>query len=117
MIHPGERTLNDFIDGVLAAGEQAEVEEHLERCAECALLVADVRRVISDAASLPPIAPPTRAWMSLVARLDEPAAIESSVLSGFPVRRSTDSPPEGGPVASKRQRRDGGSRNKSVAIL
>ena len=48
-MHPEEHQLNDYVDGVLDAREQTDVAWHLERCSECALLVAQLQSIVHEA--------------------------------------------------------------------
>lgn len=43
MIHLGEGTLQELLDGELAPGPRAQADAHLASCAECAGLLADLR--------------------------------------------------------------------------
>ena len=61
-IHPGDAQLNDYVDGAMDATDLAAVASHLDRCAECALLVAQLQHVIRDARALPPMHPPAAVW-------------------------------------------------------
>ena len=66
-MHPREQQLNDYVDGVLEATDQLDVAEHLERCAECALCVAQLQCIVRDARSLPPLQPPAAVWARIEA--------------------------------------------------
>jgi anti-sigma factor RsiW len=67
--HPAEHTLNEFVDGDLDAAERAAVQRHLDVCAECAALAADLRSVARAAGALEPLAPPAEGWARLEARI------------------------------------------------
>ena len=54
--HESER-LSAYLDGELAAAEQAEVSAHLAACPECAAFLADLAAVDAEAAGLPADAP------------------------------------------------------------
>jgi len=73
-MHPHKETLNDYVDATLEPGRRGAVEQHLHECADCALVVAELQHIISEAASLPTVAPPSHIWTRLQARLDAPAA-------------------------------------------
>ena len=73
-LHPTKEALNDYVDGVLELDGRADVEQHLHECADCALVVAELQHIITEAASLPALAPPPHAWTELQARLNAPAA-------------------------------------------
>ena len=61
-MHPGEEQLNDYVDGALEPADQAAVAAHLDECAPCALLVAQLQRIVRDARALPHVMPPPEAW-------------------------------------------------------
>ncbi len=73
MKHPSEETINDYVDGALSAHERADVKRHVESCAQCALLAAELRHVVEAAASLPSIDPPARVWGRLEPQLGQRA--------------------------------------------
>ncbi|HEV3216802.1 MAG TPA: anti-sigma factor [Vicinamibacterales bacterium] len=68
---PTTEALNDYVDGSLDAAVQAEVDEHLRTCADCALMVAELQDLIGAARSLPPVPPPAYVWTRLQARVGE----------------------------------------------
>jgi hypothetical protein len=73
-MHPTNETINEYVDGVLSAETCAEVEHHLQTCAQCALLVAELQHVIRAAGALSPVAPPAHVWSRLESRLDDSSA-------------------------------------------
>jgi anti-sigma factor RsiW len=73
MNHPTEETINDYIDGGLSADERVDVERHLESCAQCARLAAELQDIVEAAASLPLMDPPERVWERLEPRLEQGA--------------------------------------------
>jgi len=48
-----EHLLAEYVDGTLSPAENAQVQEHLEQCSECAELVAELQKVVSMVRSLP----------------------------------------------------------------
>ena len=72
-MHPSNEALNDYVDGDLDAAIHVQVEQHLETCADCALVVAELRHVIATARSLPQVSPPPQVWTRLEAQLSTPA--------------------------------------------
>lgn len=44
--------LDDYVDGALPEAEFLEIEQHLERCAECRHIVEDIRSLLKEAQSL-----------------------------------------------------------------
>ena len=61
-MHPSETTIHDYVDETLGAFERTELERHLATCAECRLLVDDLREIRRAARSLELREPPVRAW-------------------------------------------------------
>jgi hypothetical protein len=70
MTHPTEQTLNDFLDRALSPAEHVEVADHVERCGDCALIVAELQYVVREAAALGPVTPPAHVWERLRERLE-----------------------------------------------
>ena len=68
--------LSDFVDGQLAGDERAAVIAHLETCAACRGLVADLEHLRATARQLRPIPPPDHVWLEVAGqiRLDAPAS-------------------------------------------
>jgi len=65
-MHLTEERLNDYVDGELSATERAEVERHLEGCAECRAEVAGLRELLYEVATLPlEITPPEELWVGV----------------------------------------------------
>jgi len=81
-MHPDDLTLNDYVDGALAASEQTAVERHLETCADCRRIVEDFREIRREAAALPPMEPPARAWTRIAAAIEREPQPSSSWLPG-----------------------------------
>ena len=69
-----EATLNEYVDGTLAARERATVEAHLIDCAGCRAAIVELRALVSAAAALPKsIAPERNLWTAVEARIGQPA--------------------------------------------
>jgi Putative zinc-finger len=66
--------LSEYLDGELADGEREAVESHLAGCAACARVLADLKRVVSRAASINPRPPSADLWPGIAARIDAPGA-------------------------------------------
>ena len=64
-MHPNDTTLNDYVDGSLAAAERAGVEQHLTACVACRQIVDDLRAILDAAGDLELREPPVRAWSRL----------------------------------------------------
>jgi len=73
--------LQELIDGTLGAIRTAELQQHLDSCAECRALHDDLRRIHDAAGTLRPVVPPDHIWLQIAGRLrqegrvhDRPAA-------------------------------------------
>ena len=65
-----ELTLNEYVDGTLAARDRASVEVHLSECAACRTAVAELRALVAGAAALPNRIEPGRdLWATIDARI------------------------------------------------
>jgi len=64
-MHPNEAVLNEFVDGTLADAGRAEVERHLQSCADCRATVHDLRELAGAARTLAVREPPARVWTRL----------------------------------------------------
>jgi anti-sigma-K factor RskA len=75
-MHPNETAIHDYIDDTLAPRQRADVERHLEGCAECRRLVDDLREIRKAFAGLKNDLrePPVRAW----GRLERAIRLEHS---------------------------------------
>ncbi len=73
-----ERYLNSIqgaVDGTLGSIRRAELEMHLDQCADCRALFEDLGRIRDAAAELPPLQPPDRAWLQIAGRLRQEGRI------------------------------------------
>ena len=72
-MHPNGESLNEFVDGTLAAAERVEVDRHLGKCAECRATVDGLRELARAIRALEPRQPPVRVWSRIerAIRLDE----------------------------------------------
>ncbi len=65
-----EVTLNEYVDGTLAARDRASVEVHLAECAACRTAVAELHALVAGAAALPKRIEPGRdLWATIDARI------------------------------------------------
>ncbi len=65
-----EATLNEYVDGTLAARERATVEAHLIDCAGCRAAIVELHALFTAAAALPKsIAPERNLWTAVEARI------------------------------------------------
>ena len=74
--HRTER-LSAYIDGELTATERETLEAHLARCVECAGVLADLRGIVAEAATLEDRMPERDLWPAIAARIG--ARIRASV--------------------------------------
>src|SRR4051812_17136445 len=82
-------SIQELVDGTIGPIRRAELERHLDTCADCTALVADLRAIRDAAASLDPLEPPDGVWLQIAGRLrqeglvpaplPEPAASRSRV--------------------------------------
>jgi anti-sigma factor RsiW len=61
--------LSEYLDGELDDGERVALEAHLQTCADCAAVVADLRRVVYRARTLEAEAPHRDLWPAIAARI------------------------------------------------
>jgi anti-sigma factor RsiW len=70
MIHdPWTDRLSEYVDGELPEWERHALESHLESCADCSLIVSDLRRVVRRARTLKNPPPATDLWPGIAARI------------------------------------------------
>jgi len=77
--------LSDYLDGELAAEERYAIESHLAGCAQCAAVLADLKRVVERARELEPRPPQADLWSGIAARIDRPNVVsfETAVAQRF----------------------------------
>src|SRR5262245_14982273 len=71
-------SIQELIDGSLGSIRRAELEMHLDECADCRALVEDLRRIHDAAAALPVVDAPDRAWLQIAGRLRQEGRIRAS---------------------------------------
>jgi anti-sigma factor RsiW len=71
MTHPTDETLNDYLERELSPADQVRVATHLETCADCARVVADIQQIVREASALGPLDPPPHVWTRLAQSLDD----------------------------------------------
>jgi len=74
--HPTER-LSAYMDGELAAAERTSVEHHLETCADCQRVLADLRGIVVRARSLEDCPPENDLWSGIEERLEDRSMVVS----------------------------------------
>jgi hypothetical protein len=57
--------LSELVDGTLSRESKARLESHLDGCADCRALLADIRRIRLSARALPKMAPPDSIWQKV----------------------------------------------------
>jgi anti-sigma factor RsiW len=62
--------LSESVDGGLPRDARAKLEAHLETCADCRALLADLKRVKAAARALPKMTAPESVWQNVRAGLD-----------------------------------------------
>jgi anti-sigma factor RsiW len=77
-------SIQDLIDGTIGPIRRAELERHLEGCADCRALVADLETIRDRAASLDRLEPPSRVWLQIAGTLRQEGRIAAA-----PVRRAS----------------------------
>lgn len=61
-----------YMEGDLSPAEQAEAEEHLADCAACTEVLAELRAIASQAATMPPLEPSRDLWSGIESRIATP---------------------------------------------
>jgi anti-sigma factor RsiW len=61
--------LSEYLDGELPAAERAALEAHLETCADCRAVLADLRRVVARSRFLDVKAPRRDLWPGIASRI------------------------------------------------
>lgn len=99
--------LSEYLDGELSADEQRAVDAHLRGCAECAAVLADLKRVVARAqqAGAAPRPPTVDLWSDIAARIDSQRSARRSAerVGASPVARFASG--GGNRVAERRTRR------------
>jgi anti-sigma factor RsiW len=82
-------SLSELVDGTLSREAKGRVESHLEACAECRALLADLRRIRESARALPKSTPPESVWQKVRADFDA----ETGRATRLPVATRTQASP------------------------
>jgi len=77
--------LSELVDGTLSRDARARLESHLEECADCRGLLADLRRIRESARALPKIAAPEAVWQKVRADFEAEAARDKRLTFPSPV--------------------------------
>ena len=62
-------SIHELIDGTIGAIRRAELERHLEDCAECRSFLADIQALRQAAGSLDSLEPPDGVWLKIAESL------------------------------------------------
>ena len=62
-------SIHELVDGTIGPIRRAELERHLDECADCRALAGDLRVIHDTAASLDPLEPPDGVWLQIAGRL------------------------------------------------
>jgi anti-sigma factor RsiW len=81
--------LSDYVDGDLRPAERTELERHLETCAECRGVLAELRSVVERAHTLPTVAAAPDLWPAIAARIAEHGAVGAPTAPAVAVRRES----------------------------
>ena len=89
-MHPREDDIHAYIENALDASARADVERHLQDCADCKQLVADLAEIRQVASSLDLREPPARVWLRIERAIELERRAERGGVSG--ASRTTMSP-------------------------
>jgi hypothetical protein len=68
-------SIQELVDGTIGSIRRADVEAHMETCADCRALLADLEKIRDAAAALGDMAVPDRAWLQIAGRLRQEGRI------------------------------------------
>ena len=71
--------IQEQVDGTLGTIRRAELDRHLEVCADCRALLADLQKIHDAGAALDPLSPPDRVWLQIAGRLRQEGRIQPPV--------------------------------------
>jgi anti-sigma factor RsiW len=77
---PWTDRLSEYVDGELPEWERHALESHLESCADCSVIVSDLRRVVRRARTLKNPPPATDLWPGIAARIGAAATKSPDVV-------------------------------------
>jgi anti-sigma factor RsiW len=72
-------SIQELVDGSLGPIRRAELDLHLEACADCRALLTDLERIRDASAALDEVPVPDRTWLQLAGRLRQEGRISDSV--------------------------------------
>ena len=71
-------SIQELIDGTIGNIRRAELERHLEECAECRAFAADMAAIRDTAESLDALEPPDGVWLQIAGRLRQEGRLASA---------------------------------------
>ena len=74
---PYRESLHELVDGTIGPIRRAELERHLDTCADCRALLADLRVIHDAARSLDPLEPPDGVWLQVAGRLRQEGRVSA----------------------------------------
>ena len=80
--------IQEKVDGTIGSIRRAELDLHLDECADCRALYEDLKRIHDAAADLPALAPPDRAWLQIAGRLRMEGRIHDQAAAPHKSRRT-----------------------------
>ena len=70
--------IHELVDGTLGPVRRAELQTHLDVCAECRALVADLNKIRAAAVTLEPVQPRDHVWMQIAGRLRQEGRVTAT---------------------------------------
>jgi hypothetical protein len=70
-------SIQELIDGTIGAIRRAELERHLDDCAECRSFLADMEAIRKTADTLDSLEPPDRVWLQIAGRLRQEGRLQA----------------------------------------
>jgi putative zinc finger protein len=67
--------IQEKVDGTIGSIRRAQLDLHLDTCADCRALLEDLQRIHDAAADLPQLSAPDRAWLQIAGRLRQEGRI------------------------------------------
>lgn len=74
---PYRESIHELVDGTIGPIRRAELERHLDTCADCRALAADLRAIHDAAAALDPMQPPDGVWLQIAGRLRQEGRVSA----------------------------------------
>jgi anti-sigma factor RsiW len=63
--------IQELADGTLGPVRRAELQTHLDQCADCRALAADLQKIKAAASTMTPVRPPDQVWQRITAQLEK----------------------------------------------